>query len=53
MQEYDYYYEGADFYCYPGTTILINKFSIKDSEKLEEIERKLLLQKQLGLRAIQ
>jgi len=48
MQEYDYYYEGADFYCYPGTTILINKFSIKDSEKLEEIERKITAAKAVG-----
>ena len=24
--------------CYPGTTILINKFDIRDEEKLSEIE---------------
>ena len=24
--------------CYPGTTILINKFDIRDEEKLNEIE---------------
>ena len=24
--------------CYPGTTILINKFDIQDEEKLNEIE---------------
>lgn len=24
--------------CYPGTSILINKFDIKDEEKLNEIE---------------
>ena len=29
MQKYEYYYEGATFYCYPDTDILINKFHIK------------------------
>ena len=24
--------------CYPGTTVLINKFDIRDEEKLNEIE---------------
>ena len=47
MQEYDYYYEGADFYCYPDTKILINKFDIKDSKVLTEIERKITATKTL------
>ncbi|MDR0914637.1 MAG: Fic family protein, partial [Oscillospiraceae bacterium] len=41
MQEYSYYYEGANFYRYPNTTVLINKFGIKDDDKLNEVERKL------------
>ena len=32
-------YEGDDFYCYPGSSVLMNKFNIRDSEKLQEIER--------------
>ena len=39
MQEYEYYYEGAKFYCYPDTNVLINKFHIKDDAELDEIER--------------
>ena len=41
MQEYEYNYEGAEFYCYPGTGILINKFGIREYEKLDEIEKKI------------
>ena len=32
-------YEGEDFYCYPNTNILVNRFGIKNYEKLQEIER--------------
>ena len=39
MQEYEYHYEGAKFYCYPDTNVLINKFHIKNDEELDEIER--------------
>ena len=28
-----------DFYCYPDTNVLINKFNIRDDEKLDEVER--------------
>jgi cell filamentation protein len=45
MQEYEYYYEGVEFYCYPNTKILVNKFGLKDSEKLEEIERRITFAK--------
>lgn len=41
MDEYEYYYEGAEFYCYPNTKILINKFGIRDEQKLNDIEREL------------
>ena len=41
MQEYKYYYDGANFYCYPDTTILINKYGIKDENLLNTAERKL------------
>ncbi len=40
--KYDYgnvEYEGDDFYCYPGTNVLMNRFNIKDGEKLQQIER--------------
>jgi len=39
MRKYDYTYEGSDFYCYPDSQVLINKFGIKDYEKLAEIEQ--------------
>jgi len=38
---YKYYYEGAENYCYPNTNVLINKFGIKDIRKLENLERKI------------
>ena len=37
----DVEYEGDDFYCYPGTNILVNCFNIRDPEKLQITERKL------------
>jgi len=48
MQEYSYYYEGANFYCYPDSNVLINKFGIKDNDKLEEIEGAITLAKNAG-----
>jgi len=39
MQEYEYHYEGAEFYCYPKTQILINKLGIHNEKKLSEIEQ--------------
>ena len=47
MEEYKYYYEGAEFYCYPGTNVLINKFGIRDREQLEIAERKITALKAL------
>ena len=32
------YEETDNIYCYPGTKVLINKFGIKDKEKLEAVE---------------
>ena len=32
-------YEGDDFYCYPDTGVLMNRFDIRDYDKLQEIER--------------
>ncbi|MCH5211441.1 MAG: Fic family protein [Oscillospiraceae bacterium] len=49
MDEYKYYYKGADFYCYPDTKVLINKFGIRDSEQLETVERKITALKTLEL----
>ena len=45
MQEYEYYYEGANFYCYPEANVLINKLHLKDGGKLDQTERKINLLK--------
>ena len=34
-------YEGENFYCYPDSNVLMNKFNIRDGDKLQEIERKM------------
>ena len=34
-------YEGESFYCYPGSNVLMNKFNIRDADKLQEIERRI------------
>jgi len=40
--EYEYNYQKHnDFYCYPGTTVLINKFDIRDKEALNTAERQI------------
>ena len=40
--EYEYNYQKHDdFYCYPGTTVLINKFDIRDKEALNTSERQI------------
>ena len=42
--KYDYggvEYEGDDFYCYPGTKVLMNRFGIQDDKKLHEIEKEI------------
>jgi len=36
-------YEGDDFYCYSGTKVLMNRFDIRDYDKLQEIEREFTL----------
>lgn len=41
MSEYSYEYEYDSFYCYPGSTVLINKLDIRDNELLFETERNL------------
>ena len=38
-------YEGDDFYCYPETKVLMNRFDIRDYDKLQEIEREFTLAK--------
>jgi len=47
MQKYKYYYSGAEFYCYPDTQVLINKFGIKNDEDLETVERRITALKAL------
>ncbi len=44
-------YEGDDFYCYPGTKVLMNRFNIQDGEKLRQIERDISYAKILYLEA--
>jgi cell filamentation protein len=34
-------YEGDDFYQYPGTRTLMNRFDLRDDGKLQEIEREI------------
>ena len=41
MHDYEYSYEGAEFYCYPSTDVLINKFGIYEKENLSDAERKI------------
>jgi len=41
MQKYEYYYEGAEFYCYPDTNVLINKFHIKNDVELDKVDRQI------------
>ena len=52
MQEYNYQYAGADFYCYPETKVLVNRFEIKDGDKLEEIERKIVAAKAVDFESL-
>lgn len=40
MDKYYYEYETGSDYCYPNTSILINKFDIHDSQQLDEAERR-------------
>lgn len=42
--KYDYggvEYDGENFYCYPGSNVLMNKFNIREGDKLQEIERRM------------
>jgi hypothetical protein len=40
--EYEYGYDKRnDFYCYPGTDVLINKFNIRNLEALSTAERQI------------
>ena len=40
--EYEYdYQKHNDFYCYPGTTVLINKFNIRNKDELNTVERQI------------
>ena len=42
-------YEGDDFYCYPDTQVLVNRFDIRNYNKLQITERKLSYSKILYL----
>lgn len=32
-------YDGENFYCYPGSKVLMNKLDIRDNEELHKVER--------------
>jgi cell filamentation protein len=49
LEKYDYNYEGSEGYCYPGTTILINKLKIKNDDDLTAAEREITSLKLLML----
>ncbi len=46
----DLYEARNSIYCYKDSNVLVNKFDIKDTEKLEEVERKIVLAKLYELR---
>lgn len=46
----DFYDSRNSIYCYKDTNVLINRFGIKDTKKLEEVERKIVLVKLYDLR---
>jgi len=35
----NYEYDGEDFYCYPNSNVLMNKFNIKEYGVLQQVER--------------
>lgn len=39
--QYDYVYDSADPYVYKGTTVLVNKFGILNTDVLSRVERKI------------
>lgn len=46
----DYYEPRNSNYCYENSNVLINKFDIKDSQKLEELEKVVISSKLMELR---
>jgi cell filamentation protein len=40
MDKYYYEYEAGSDYCYPGTSVLINKLNIRNNQQLSEAERR-------------
>ncbi len=44
-------YEGDDFYCYPETKVLMNRFDIRDEDELQQVERDISYGKILYLNA--
>lgn len=54
LMKYEYgsvEYEGDDFYCYPDTKVLMNRFDIQDNENLKLIEQDISYAKILYLAA--
>jgi cell filamentation protein len=44
-------YDGGDFYNYPGTTVLMNRFNIREQNSLTKIEREITYAKSFHLQA--
>ncbi|MBQ4465010.1 MAG: Fic family protein [Oscillospiraceae bacterium] len=40
-----YSVQGTPKYCYPGTTVLINRLGLRDQEELDRVERQIVLLK--------
>lgn len=46
----DFYEARNSIYCYPGSNVLVNKFNIKNYNKLMEIETDIVIYKSFELR---
>ena len=46
----DFYEARNSIYCYPGSSVLVNKFNIKNYNKLMEIETDIVVYKSFELR---
>ncbi|MDR0818739.1 MAG: Fic family protein [Oscillospiraceae bacterium] len=44
-------YEGTDFYCYPNTKVLMNRFDIREQDKLSSVEREITFAKTFYMQA--
>ncbi|WP_400241834.1 Fic/DOC family protein [Methanomethylophilus alvi] len=52
MSDYDYFFDEDGEYCYPNSSVLKNKFNLRDPIKLENLERSTSLVRMLELDSI-